>query len=64
MKSYKTTIFAIITAAFGFILFAPEYFQSVPWLIDLAKFGAAGGLVAFGLSAKDNNVTGGSKKQQ
>ena len=51
--NYKTTITAAITAGFAFVLFAPELFTAVPWLVSVAKFGAAGGLLAFGIGAGD-----------
>lgn len=57
--SWKTTTAAGVTAFFLFVMFAPEHFQSVPWLISLAKFAAAGGLIAFGVLSKDHDVTGG-----
>jgi hypothetical protein len=61
--SWQPTVAAIITAFFGFVLFSPELFADFPWLIAIAKYGAAGGLVALGLSAKQYNVTGGTKEQ-
>ncbi len=51
--NWKTTFFGVVTAFFGFIVFAPEHFQSMPWLIDLAKYAAAGGLLGLGFSAAD-----------
>lgn len=53
MENWKTTVSAVVTAFFGFIVFSPETFESLPWLISLAKFGAAGGMVAFGICAAD-----------
>ena len=61
MKNWKTTVFSIITAFFGFVLFDPQWFP--PIIVSVAKFGAAGGLLGLGLSAKDNNVTGGTVAQ-
>ncbi len=60
MKNWKTTLFALITAVFGFVMFSPELFEAMPWLIAIAKYIAAGGLIGLGLSAKDKNVTGGT----
>lgn len=54
--SWRTTASAIVTAAFGFVLFSPQYFTHVPWLVDLAKYATLGGLVALGVSAKDSIV--------
>lgn len=59
MKSWKTTVSAVLTAFFLFVLFDPQWFPA--WLVSLSKFGAAGGLVSFGISAKDFNVTGTSR---
>lgn len=56
MRSWKTTVFGIITAAAGFVLFSPGYFP--PWALDLAKYIMAGGLMGIGFSAKDSNVSG------
>jgi hypothetical protein len=56
LTSWQPTAAAIVTAFFGFVLFSPELFQGCDWLIALSKYGAAGGLVALGLSAKQHNV--------
>jgi len=61
--NWKTTTASIVTAVFSFVIFSPDLFTGAPWLIQLAKFGAAGGLIAFGIFAKDNNVTGGTTQQ-
>jgi hypothetical protein len=63
MENWKTTASALVTAIFGFILFSPEYFEQVPWLVSIAKYFAAGGLIGLGFSAKDSNVTGGTVQQ-
>lgn len=55
LASWQPTVAAIITAFFGFVLFSPELFTGLPWLVAIAKYGAAGGLVALGLSAKQYN---------
>ncbi len=62
-KNWKTTTFAIIAAAFGFVLFSPDLFKNLPWLIEISKYFAAGGLIGLGLSSKDKNVTGGTTQQ-
>ena len=59
MKNWKTTIFGIVSAVAGFVLFSPDYFP--PWAIDAAKYIMAGGLMALGLSGKDYNVSGGER---
>lgn len=50
-KHYSTTVSGLAAAFFSFVLFAPEHFAAWPVLIDLAKFGFAGGLAALGISA-------------
>lgn len=62
--NWKTTVTGIFTALFGFVVFSPDTFKSLPWLIELSKFAAAGGLVMMGLSGKDSNVTGGTKPNE
>lgn len=59
MKSWKSTVIGILSAAFAFILFTPETFLAFPWLISLAKFVLVGGLAGLGIVAKDYNVSGG-----
>ena len=56
--SWKTTTAAAASAFFGFVLFTPESFVAYPWLIALSKYAFLGGLVAFGISAKDFDRTG------
>jgi hypothetical protein len=60
VHSWKTTASAAVTALCMFIFFSPETFYHWPWLIQFAKFAAVGGLVSFGVSAKDFNVSGGT----
>lgn len=50
-STYHSTIGGIVATFFGFVLFAPEHFQQWPVLVDLAKYGAAGGLAAIGFGA-------------
>ena len=54
MKSWKTTTAGLITAAAAFVLFSPATFAHVPWLVDLARFTAVGGLASFGIAAGDH----------
>ena len=49
----KTTIIALLTAVFGFIVFKPEHFHAIPVLQDIAAYAFAGGLTAFAFVAKD-----------
>lgn len=51
MKDWKTTIYGVISAFFGFVLFAPQHFASVPALADIAAYVFAGGLLGLGISA-------------
>ena len=50
-SEWKTTVAGLVTAMFAFILFSPVYFD--PWMVDLAKFGMAGGLASMGVLSKD-----------
>lgn len=61
--NWKSTTSAIVAAFFGFVLFKPVYFLHYPWLIDLAAYAAAGGLVSLGFFSKDKDVTGGTVAQ-
>jgi hypothetical protein len=56
MKNWKTTISALIVVICGFILFDPQWFPEI--VVSIAKYVGLGGLAAFGLSAKDFNVSG------
>ena len=58
MRSWKTTISAVVTVLAGFVLFSPETFKTWPVVIEIAKYIAAGGVLALGISSKDYNVTG------
>lgn len=59
--NWKTTVSGVLSAFFAFIVFDPELFKSLPWLVALSKFALTGGLAVLGMTAKDSNVTGGSK---
>ena len=65
LTNSKTTIAAVISAAASFILFAQsaQYVTLPPWVMALAAFAQIGGLAAFGIVAKDFNVTGGTTSQ-
>jgi hypothetical protein len=60
--SYKTTISAAVSAVAQFVLFAQQlqYIHFPNWALALALFASLGGLAAFGVTAKDSNVTGGT----
>lgn len=57
--SWKTTVIGLVTALAAFVDFDPSLFKGVPWVTSLAKFVMIGGFAAFGIYAKDSNVTGG-----
>jgi hypothetical protein len=59
--SWKSTVAGAFTAFFMFVLFSPQTFQAWPWLIELAKFAAIGGLAAMGILGKDFDKTGGTR---
>jgi len=60
MKSWKTTVTAGLSAAASFVLFAQSshYVDFPQWAIGIAAFCQIGGLAAFGISAKDADVSG------
>lgn len=64
MRSWKTTASASLSAFASFIIFSQElhYVTWPPVVLALAMFASVGGLAAFGMSAKDHNVTGGDIK--
>lgn len=51
--NWRTSASALAAAALGFVAMSPEFFAHWPLLIAVAKYAALGGLVAFGVSAKD-----------
>ena len=61
VKSWKTSLSGIITGASTFVLFAQNlhYINPPGWVMACALFTLSGGLVSFGLTAKDAQVTGG-----
>jgi hypothetical protein len=61
--SYKTTIAACISAGASFVLFAQSagYVHFAPIVMALSAFAQIGGLAAFGVVAKDYNVSGNGK---
>jgi hypothetical protein len=53
-KNPWTSSFAMLASAgLAFVLFAPEFFQTWPVIIALAKFAAIGGLAGLGIKAMD-----------
>jgi len=60
MRNWKTTLAAGISAAAAFVLFASSghYIEFPGWAVGIAGFTQAGGLIAFGIAAKDYDVTG------
>jgi len=60
LANWQPTAASMVTAFFGFVMLYPKWFTSVPWLVDVAGYAALGGLVAFGITAKQHNVTGGT----
>jgi hypothetical protein len=63
--SWKTTVTSIIAALSAFVMFAQQghYIEFPMWVTAVALFTFTGGLAAFGITAKDSNVTGGDKGQ-
>ena len=64
MRSWKTTASAAASAAASFVLFSHILHMLTwpQWALAIAMFAQVGGLAAFGVSAKDFNVTGGGGK--
>lgn len=56
MKSWKTSLFALIAAVAGFIAIHPMYTAHWPVVSDIAGYIMAGGLAGMGLAAKDAAV--------
>jgi hypothetical protein len=59
LASWQPVVSTWVIAFFSFVMFKPAYFAD--WLVDLAIWGAGGGLVALGFVTKQHNVTGGTK---
>lgn len=51
--NWRTSTAAITAAMLGFVGMSPEFFAHWPLLIAIAKYASLGGLVAFGITAKD-----------
>ena len=63
--NWKTTVFGVLSAFFSFVLFKPEFFGGASsWIHGLAQFVVVGGLAGLGITAKDYNVTGGTKQNK
>ena len=60
MRSYKTTISGVVSAAASFVMFAQiQHMYEFPKLVQaLAMFAQVGGMMALGVTAKDYNVSG------
>jgi hypothetical protein len=66
MINWKTTVSGIVTAGaalIGFLALPPYSVHFPSWLLGTASFVTVGGFLSLGISAKDNNVTGGTKQQ-
>lgn len=50
---WKTTLSAVVTAVAGFVCFSPDTFRQWPWLVEVCKYVAAGGLLSLGIVAAD-----------
>ncbi len=57
IKSWRTSLTALVTAAAGFVLFSPELFENHPALIQVSKYIMVGGLAGIGIFARDNKVS-------
>jgi hypothetical protein len=59
-RSWRTSIAGIIAAASSFVIFSPEHFNSTT--ITIAKFVCGGGLMMFGINAKDKQISGADRQ--
>lgn len=64
----KQLAIALVSTFLGFVLYRPELFDSVPWLVDVANYTALGGLSLFGLHSVQRVVkmrrTNGKEKEE
>lgn len=51
---WRTTLFALLAAVFGFIAADPQYFPAV--LVDLSHYLTAAGIIGFGMQAQDRSA--------
>ena len=56
MRNWKTSVFALIAAAAGFVAMHPMYTAHYPIVNDIASYIMVGGLAGIGLAAKDSTV--------
>jgi hypothetical protein len=65
MTNWKTFVTAGISALASLIIFLQfgNYVHFPNWLLGITAFAQVGGLAAFGIVAKDYNVTGGTVGQ-
>ena len=65
MKNWMPTVAAGISAVASLVMFLQlGGFAEIPkWVMGIAMFASAGGLAAFGIVAKQYNVTGGTVGQ-
>jgi hypothetical protein len=61
--SWKTTVTAAVSAAASFVLFSYVLHMILwpQWVLAVALFAQAGGLLSLGISAKDFDMVGGTK---
>lgn len=56
MTNWKTSLFALIAAAAGFVAMHPMYTAHWPIVNDIASYIMVGGLAGIGLAAKDSTT--------
>lgn len=63
MRNWKTTLTSVVSAIGSFVIFAEQtkMIDFPDWAMAVALFMAAGGLVAFGIVAKDYSTSGTTK---
>jgi hypothetical protein len=55
-KNWRTSASAIVVVAAGFVAANPDDFHG--WPLKVAQYAMLGGFAAFGINAKDKQVTG------
>jgi len=55
-STWKHSWTIVATCLFGFVVFSPETFVKLPWLVSLSKFALAGGLATLGIAAHNQAV--------
>lgn len=55
-NGWRDNLLLAATALFGFVVFSPETFVHLPWLVALSKFAMAGGLISIGIASRQQST--------